>query len=275
MSRGRNFYNTEQAPTPMQSKLERHIRKLRKDRDLLFMSHCVLGYKTPEDNHALVQALVDANVEIIELQFPFSEPIADGPILLTANHDAVASGISTDQCFSLAGEICNRHPNTAFVIMTYYNVVFCRGVTRFMEEARDAGVLGIIVPDLPIEEADELLAAAKETGVSPILLVTPTSSKERLKAITERASGLLYCVARKGVTGRQTLFSKEFDTYLDRVKEQTDLPLGVGFGVKTAEDVQHLNNRADVAIVCSQIIEAYAKDGPEAAGALVQALRKN
>lgn len=257
----------------MTSKLETHIRKLREQRDLLFMSHCVLGYTSKEDNFALVQALVDAEVEIIELQFPFSEPIADGPTLIKANHDAVASGITTEQCFAIASELCARHPNTAFVIMTYFNLVYCRGVRRFMEEARDAGVAGVIVPDLPIEEADELLTAAKETGVAAILLVTPASSDKRLTAIAERASGLVYCVARKGVTGRQTLFSPEFDHYLERVKAKTTLPLGVGFGVRTAEDIRHLVGRADVAIVCSQIIEAYATEGPAAAGALVRELR--
>ena len=258
----------------MKSKLETHIRTLREQRDLLFMSHCVLGYKSKEDNFALVQALVDANVEIIELQIPFSEPIADGPTLIKANHDAVASGISTDECFALAGEISKRHPETAFIIMTYFNVVYCRGVQQFMQDAHDAGILGVIVPDLPIEEADELLNAARETGVAAVLLVTPASSEERLATIAQQAMGLVYCVARKGVTGHQTLFSEEFDRYLARVKEKTSLPLGVGFGVKTAEDLQHLVGRADVAIVCSQIIEAYATKGPEAARMLVQELRK-
>ncbi|MDC0358997.1 tryptophan synthase subunit alpha [Oligoflexia bacterium] len=255
------------------SRLEQRIFEARKSKDILIMSHAVMGYPSFEVDRKLIDALVGADVELIELQFPFSEPIADGPTLLKANHQAVSAGTTVDQCFAFAGEITSVYPATSFLIMTYYNILYARGVERFIKEAAKAGVLGVIVPDITPEQAEEYLAACSAHDVAPIFLVTPTTPVERLDYIASKAQGLIYCVARKGITGIKTIFSKAFDEYINRVRKSAQLPIGVGFGVQLREDVEHLKGRADVAIICSKAIKICVEEGPEAVGQYMSTLR--
>lgn len=257
----------------MKNRLEKHIRDKLKGQEILLMSHAVLGYPSFEDNRKLIAALVAAGVELIELQIPFSEPIADGPTLLKANHEAVKSGVSVDECLSFAKEICSLYPDTAFVFMTYYNILFSRGVGRFIAEAADSGVKGMIVPDLGLEEAGEYITEARAHDIATIFLVTPATPSERVGAIARQSRGLLYCVARRGVTGVKTDFLEEFNSYLARVRAQTELPLGVGFGVQSSEDIENLKGHAQIAIVCSQAIKLYVEAGADAVRSFMSDLR--
>lgn len=237
------------------------------------MSHAVMGYPSFEENWKLIAEYSKAGVEMVELQFPFSEPIADGPILIKANHESIEKGTHVDDCFQFAHQITKQFPEMIFIIMTYYNIVFSRGVDCFIKEASEAGISGMIVPDLPPEESKAYIKAYNQSNLSPIFLFSPTNSDKRLKVISSVSKGMVYCVARKGVTGYHTLFSKQFEDYLKRAKQATKLPLGVGFGVQTKEDINHLKGKADIAIVCTQAIKIAGEKGAIAAGEFLKGLR--
>jgi len=257
----------------MTSVLQVRIQECLKKREILLMSHAVLGYPSVDENIETINAFANAGVEMIELQFPFSEPIADGPTLMHANQVALQNGITVSQCFKEAKKITTAHKNVIFVIMTYYNLIFHMGDRAFVKQAADSGILGIIVPDLPPEEAGDFLEACEEFGVSPIFLFTPKTTTARMAYIAERARGMIYCVARAGVSGYSTLFSHEFDLYIKRAREASSLPIGVGFGVQSREDVESLKGKADIAIVCSQAVRIAVEKGPKDAAAFLQQLR--
>lgn len=249
------------------SLLQKYILKKRQSKGILLMSHAVLGYPSFSFNHELVNTLVSAKVDIVELQFPFSDPMADGPVLSKANQASLENGTTIDQCFSEAKKITTRFFDTAFVIMTYYNVIFRYGKEDFLKKAASVGIQGIIIPDLPPDEveAQEYCAIAKKIDISSIFLCTPFSSKERLAHIAKQSMGLIYCVARHGTTGRHTKFGTEFDTYIHNVRSSFNLPIGVGFGVQSAEDVNCLKKAGvDVAIICSHVIKMSMEKGLDA-----------
>lgn len=258
--------------------LANYIRDHRQRKPILLMSHAVLGYPSWEDNRYAIEALVHAGVELIELQFPFSEPIADGPTLLAANHKAVEAGTTIRDCFQFAAEITQQYPQTRFVIMTYANILFRYGVTEFVQRAAASGIAGCIIPDLPPELAVDYSNVSRAQSLATIFLVTPKNSLERLQQIVATATGMVYCVARKGVTGYPTpVFnspaSNPFYQYLQQVRAVTSLPMGVGFGIQAAADVHGLVGHVDIAVVGSQVVKYYADQGAQALTSFMQSLR--
>ena len=205
--------------------------KLREQR-ILLMTHIVIGYPSFAESLRLVDIMIDAGVDLMELQIPFSEPIADGPIIAQANQRALAAGSNVESCFDFAKQVVSKH-SIPFLLMSYYNILFCRGTSKFVEQMSEAGVKGAIVPDLPREEADEYLAATKQHKIAPVFMFSPTSSPERMRMVANVAEGFVYCVARQGVTGQKTRFSDQLATYLDRCRAATSLPLALGFGVRS------------------------------------------
>lgn len=198
--------------------LERFILEQRQQQEILLMSHTVLGYPSFQDNYRAVDALVKAGVELIELQFPFSEAIADGSILLNANQSAIQSGTAIKDCFCFAAEVTQQYRQTQFMIMTYCNVVYQYGIEQFVQAAAHSGVTGLIIPDLPPEEAKTCVEACSYQRIATIFLCTPNSSPKRLQQIAQSTSGMIYCTARKGVTGDETQFSAQFDDYIRSVR---------------------------------------------------------
>lgn len=251
--------------------LEAEIRRLREQKPILLMTHIVLGYPSFDASRALVGAMVEAGVDLMELQIPFSDPIADGPVILHANQRALAAGSTTDRCFELAARLAAEFP-IPFVFMNYYNTAFARGVERFARETREAGLRGAIVPDLPFEEGDALYSAMRNESLDPIFIFSPTTSDARMQAIAERSRGFIYCVARKGVTGAATEF-RELDAYLARCRRATRLPLALGFGVRQRADVAQIEGKVDIAIVGSETIRIADRDGIAAVGPFVRSLR--
>ncbi|MBT9314491.1 tryptophan synthase subunit alpha [Leptothoe spongobia] len=253
--------------------LEQFIRRQRQQKDILLMSHTVLGYPSWDDNRKAIAALVHADVELIELQFPFSEPIADGPTLLAANHAAIQSGVSTQDCLDFAAEVSQQYPQTRFVIMTYVNILFRYGIHNFIKAAAQAGISGCIIPDLPLEQAQSYIKACREQALATIFLVTTENSQQRIQQILDHTSGLVYCVARTGVTGQRTQFSTQLHQYLDRVRSATPLPMAIGFGIQSTDDVRDLIGYADIAVVGSQAVKHYADFGANALQQFAQGLR--
>lgn len=253
--------------------LEQFIRQQRQQKDILLMSHTVLGYPSWDDNRSAIAALVQAGVELIELQFPFSEPIADGPILRAANHAAVRSGVSVQACFNFAAEITQQYPQTRFVLMTYVNILFQYGISKFVKMAAQSGMAGCIIPDLPSEQAKPYIDLCRDQSLATIFLITPENSLQRIQQILQHTSGLAYCVARKGVTGQKTQSANISHQYLDRVRSASPLPIAVGFGIQSAAAVRNLIDYADVAVIGSHAVKHYADCGAHALGQFIRGLR--
>lgn len=252
--------------------LESYIRQRRQEQPILLMTHIVLGYPSFDASLRLVDAMVAAGVELIELQIPFSEPMADGPVILRANQEALAAGATVERCIAFAREVTRRYP-IQFVFMTYFNLLHRPGVQRFVGNMVEAGVRGAIVPDLPPEEGQDYLAAMDDAELDPIFIFSPNTPLGRMQSLATHARGFVYCVARKGVTGIRTDFSADLDAYLGRCREATSLPLALGFGVQGREDVDFLIGKADIAIVGTQTIRVMDEGGVDAVGPFITNLR--
>ena len=251
--------------------LESYIRERRQDKDILLMTHIVLGYPDFDQSMKVVEEMVAAGVDLMELQIPFSEPMADGPVILKANSDALDHGAQVEESFEFAEEVVKRF-DIPFVFMTYYNILFKYGVSAFVERMASIGVQGAIIPDLPPEEGEEYLAAMAEHGLSPIHIFTPNSSEDRLKMLGEKSRGFVYSVARKGVTGKETNFGDDLNEYLGRCREATDLPIALGFGVASNEDVRFIRGKADIAVVGSETIRVIDRDGVDSVKPFIEEL---
>jgi len=252
--------------------LEGYIRKRVGEKGLLLMAHVVIGYPDLETSFELVKTIVSAGVDLMELQVPFSEPIADGPVILKANQSAIAAGIKVDDSFAFANRV-TRAFDIPFLFMTYYNIVFKRGEARFFSEAKDAGIRGTIVPDIPPEEGETYVQTALAHNVDPIFIFSPTTTLDRLSYLARFGRGFFYCVARKGITGAKTSFSSELDEYLGRCREVTALPLALGFGVSQKKHVDFLKGKVEIAVVGSQALRVLDISGVEAVGDFFRSLR--
>ncbi len=252
--------------------LESCIRKKRQEKEILLMTHIVIGYPSFEDSFQIVREMVDAGVDLMELQIPFSEPIADGPVILKANQKSLANGSTVQHCVDFAKKVV-RSFDIPFLFMTYYNILFKYGIRSFASMMSDIGLHGVIVPDLPPEEGEEYLQAMGEKNLAPIFIFTPNTSDERMKKIAACGKGFIYCVARKGVTGSETKFTSEFHDYLERCRNATTLPLALGFGVKDKVDIDFLTEKVDIAVIGSETIRLVDQKGVEAVGKFVRGLR--
>jgi len=242
--------------------LESHLRQRLAKKPLLLMTHVVVGYPSLDANWAMLEAMDGAGVDLVELQLPFSEPIADGPSFVKANHDAIQAGTTWRAYFDLAARAATRF-SFPIVFMGYYNSVFRMGAERFCARLSETGMRGFILPDLPPEEAAELNAVARGRELDPILIMTPTNSPARLAEIGRQASGFVYCTARTGVTGRKTDLSQGVAAFLERCRTATSLPLGLGFGIRTAADVREVRGLADIAIVGTAGLEVWEERGAD------------
>ena len=252
--------------------LESYIRARLKKKDILFMTHIVLGYPSLEDSLKIIEAMVEAGVDLMELQIPFSEPIADGPVILRANQRVLERGVTVKECLDVASK-ASRAFNIPFLIMTYYNIPFSYGIERFVSHMEENRIQGAIIPDLPPEEGEAYLSAMEKCNLAPILIFSPTTSFERMQYLSTFAGGFVYCVARKGVTGQDTEFSDTLGKYLLKCREATPLPLAVGFGIKEKKDIDFLKGKADIAVIGTQTIRIIEQEGIPAVGNFIRSLR--
>ena len=253
-------------------RLKDNIEAALRERGVLLMTHIVLGYPSFADNREVIRQMVANGVELIEMQIPFSEPMADGPVIILANQDSLARGTKVRECLEFAAEMVATHP-IPFLFMTYYNILFKYGEEEFLREAARIGIQGLIIPDLPPEEGESYLKRSKELGLAPILIFAPTSTDERMRELASFADGFIYCVARRGVTGSETSFDDEFYRYIDRCRQQAGLPLAVGFGIRNREDVAAIRGRAEIAVIGSETIRLVDREGPQAVGQFIAGLR--
>ncbi len=215
---------------------------------------------------AILDALVAGGADVIELGMPFTDPMADGPAIQLANIRSLDAGTKTADIFAIATAFRALHPDTPLVLMGYANPMTIRGADWFAEQCTLAGVDGVICVDLPPEEDGELGPALRATGVSLIRLATPTSNATRLPAILDGSSGFLYYVSVAGITGLQQAAQASIEEAVARLKAATDLPVAVGFGVRTPEQAAAIAKVADGVVVGSAIVELVGAHGAHAAG---------
>ncbi len=214
-------------------------------------------------------AAIDNGADVIELGVPFSDPLADGPVIQRASERAVGRGVRLTDVLGVAKEIRTARPDAGLVLFSYLNPVVKRGMKLLCEEAAEAGIDGVLLTDMIVEEAGEYLAAMKANQLAPIFLAAPTSPDRRLKAIGEASKGFVYAISRVGITGTQTQVAGDAAELVARLRRFTELPIAVGFGISNAEHVAAVGKFADAAIVGSAIVSLIERTAPEGAAAAV------
>lgn len=255
--------------------LEQMIRNKLQKKPILLMTHLVLGYPSIEENHKQIEIMAAHNVDLIELQIPFSEPSADGPRIAHANHQAIDHGFHVHQAFEFAQIVCENQPHIGFLFMTYYNILFKYGLDDFCAQAQKMGIKGLIVPDIPPEESQDFKQAAQANHLDTIFIFTPTSSLARLKRVSSFSSGLVYGVGRKGVTGQKTKLGHDIEELINTYRQATNLPLALGFGLQDKTDIDFLSGKVDIAVMGSKLLQVYEEAGSEGLNMFFESLSSN
>lgn len=231
------------------------------------------GDPTPDATPAILDALVAGGADVIELGMPFTDPMADGPAIQKANLRSLGAGTTTADLFRIATDFRTRHPETPLVLMGYANPMVTRGPEWFADECRKAGVDGVICVDIPPEEDQDLGPALRAVGVSLIRLATPTTDSARLPTVLEGSSGFLYYVSVAGITGMQQAAQTSIEDAVARLKAASDIPVAVGFGVRTPEQAAAIAKVADGVVVGSVLVDLVGQHGANAAGPVREATR--
>lgn len=237
------------------SRINACFEKLKTEGRKALIPYVTAGDSDPKVTVPLMHAMVKAGADIIELGVPFSDPMADGPVIQRAAERALEHHVSLKDVLAMVVEFRQEDTDTPVVLMGYLNPVEVMGYNAFAEAAAKAGIDGALTVDLPPEEADELVTALKAQQLDPIFLLAPTSDDERIKLITGAASGYVYYVAVKGVTGAGNLDVQSVSDKLDQIRKHTTLPVGVGFGIKDAESAAAVGNVADAVVVGSALVQ--------------------
>jgi tryptophan synthase alpha chain len=237
-----------------------------------FMPYVVLGYPDRESGLAVVRTLVEAGADLLELGVPFSDPLADGPTIQAATQKSLENGTTLKDCLAQVGELRRQGVGTPALLMGYINPILAYGLDRFVIDAATAGVDGLIVPDLPPEEAADLETLCGACGLALVYLLAPTSTHERIKLVAEKSRGFIYLVSLTGVTGARSDLPPDLADFVTRVRAQTDLPLAVGFGIGSGEQARAVAQLADGVIVGSALVKR-AGESPERLRELAVELR--
>lgn len=223
------------------------------------------GDPSVDATRAIAIGAIDAGADVIELGVPFSDPLADGPVIQRASERAVARHTRMADVLRIAGEIHAARPDAGLVIFTYLNPILRYGLSRFVDAAAAAGADGVLVTDMIVEEAGEYLAEMSRVGLAPVFLAAPTSPDDRLQAIAEHSKGFIYAISRVGITGKQQSMTADAAALVARIRRWTGLPVAVGFGISNAEHVAQVAEFADAAVIGSAIVELIERSAPEEA----------
>ncbi len=237
-----------------------------------FIPFITCGDPSLEITEQLVYAMEEAGADLIELGIPFSDPTAEGPVIMDANIRALAGGVTADKIFQMAERIRTR-TTVPMVFMTYANVVFSYGTERFIKKAARVGMDGLILPDVPFEEKEEFAQVCRKYGLALISLVAPTS-RERIRMIASEAEGFLYCVSSLGVTGVRSEINTDVGEMVKMAKEVSNIPCAVGFGISTEEQAHSMARQADGVIVGSAIVKLCGQYGKDCIPAVKEYVRR-
>lgn len=241
------------------SRLADTFSRLKEKGHAALVSYVVAGDPNPELGQEILNALPDAGVDVIELGIPFTDPMADGPTIQAADIRALAAGMSVAKTLDMVRTFRQKNTTTPIVLMGYYNPVYIYGGARFAKDAAAAGVDGLLLVDLPPEEDGEIKADLKAAGIDLIRLITPTSTGERLKKLVQDTSGFLYYVSIAGVTGTASIEMDSVAAKLKEIKAVSDLPVAVGFGIRTIEDAKAVANIAEGVVIGSAFVRIIEK----------------
>ena len=229
-----------------------------------FIPFITCGDPDLETTKELIKALEEGGADIIELGIPFSDPTAEGPVIQEANMRALKGGVTTDRIFEMVSEI-RGEVSVPLVFMTYANVVFSYGTERFIKKAKEAGICGLILPDVPYEEKEEFASVCEKYDIDFISLIAPTSH-DRIRMIAKEARGFVYCVSSLGVTGERSKITTDIGAMTRLVKESADIPCAIGFGISTPGQAREMAQYADGVIIGSAIVRLVGLYGRQSAG---------
>ena len=229
------------------------------------VAYLTTGDPDVETTVKIAIAAIDAGADVIELGVPFSDPLADGPVIQRASERAVARHTRMSDVLRVAQEIRAARADAGLVIFTYFNPILRYGLSKFVDDAKAAGADGVLVTDLIMEEGDEYLAEMARTGLAPVFLAAPTSPDTRIEAIATHSKGFIYAISRVGITGKQESLTADAEALVSRIRRWSKLPVAVGFGISNAEHGARVGEFADAAVVGSAIVELIERSTPEAA----------
>lgn len=230
-----------------------------------FMPYHAMGYPSRAATLEVIATLAEVGADLFEIGIPHSDPLADGPTIQTATYTAITQGTTVKDCLAMVRELRAQGVTQPFCAMTYYNPLFAYGLERFVQDAVVAGVDGLIVPDLPPEEAGAIETACHGVGLATIYLLAPTSTEERIKLVAQHASGFIYLVSVTGITGARTELPPDLKAFVQRVRRHTNLPLAIGFGIATGTQAAAVAEIADGVIVGSALVKAAGSEAGVAA----------
>lgn len=236
------------------NRIEQTLAALKEKKEKAFITYMTAGLPDYDKTKEIIKAQEKAGTDMIELGIPFSDPVADGPVIQAASYEAILNGATLEKTFTCMEELRSSGVQIPIIFMMYYNTVLHYGVEAFAKKCRESGVDGLIIPDLPFEEQEELQEALKGSDNTILIQLVSPVSKARVPMILENARGFVYCVSSMGVTGQAADFHREVLSYLSYVKEQSKIPVMMGFGIRTAEDVRPMKDIIDGAIVGSHFI---------------------
>jgi tryptophan synthase alpha chain len=253
------------------SRIQARFESLRKAGRKALVPYITAGDPSRELTVPLLQALVEAGADVIELGVPFSDPMADGPVVQRSGERALKNGIGLPDVLKLVKAFREEDSNTPLVLMGYANPIEAMGVDRFVREAKAVGVDGVIVVDYPPEECADFAELTKKNGIDPIFLLAPTSTDGRIRQVAAVGSGYLYYVSLKGITGAGHLDISDVAAHLPKLRAASNLPIGVGFGIRDAASARKIAEIADAVVIGSRIIQEIESGSPDQAPARVKA----
>lgn len=233
------------------------------ERNLKIMTHVVAGFPDIKTSQRLIQTMADNGASLIEIQIPFSDPLADGPTITRANQHALDLGVTVRDCFLLAEEMSSR-VDVPLLFMTYVNIAYQMGFERFVKRSAEAGISGLIFPDIPFDETHmNYLEITRKKSLHPILVVSPDVKADRLETLSKKASGFIYITLKVGITGAQKKIDPSGLEFIDTIRKTSKLPVAAGFGISSKEHIDQLRGKADAAVIGSHLIELFHKGGIE------------
>ena len=241
------------------TRIQKLFDRTRKDGRAAFVAYVTAGDPSPEDTPGIVAALERGGVDLIELGVPFSDPIADGPVIQRAAARALAAGTTVPKVLDMARTI-RKTSEIPLLLFTYLNPVLRYGLDKLARDAKAAGIDGCLLTDVSVEEAEPYVAAMRAAGLDTVFLAAPTSTERRLKLVAQYSTGFVYLVSRTGVTGEQTALSQDLAPLIDKMRTATKLPLAAGFGISTPEQAGAVAKMADGVVVGSAIVRQIEKD---------------
>ena len=259
----------------MDNRISIKFEDLRNKNQKALITFLTAGDPDIETTYKVVKEMIDNGIDILEIGIPFSDPLAEGPTIEKASYRALASNTTTDDVFSLVKKLRDDY-ELPILLMLYVNLIYKYGIEKFMKRCRDVGVDGLIIPDLPFDEVEEVKKFAQLENILIINLIAPTTKDERLKNIVKESEGFIYCISSLGVTGERKNITTNLGDFYTRLRKETDLPLALGFGLSNREQIDSLAGNWDGYIVGSAIVNIiadYGKNTPRQVGEFIRSLK--